>query len=118
VQRQWFTRRVRPSEVRLYVRKRSSIYERVGRLRSGRWTIWVRRVLLYQPLLEALNARNRGKLNNAQDALIGVTAIARGLTLVTDDSDLAAAVAERGGQVMSFHKFVAPDGEAINETAQ
>lgn len=52
----------------------------------------------YQPLLSALIARNGGKQNNAQDALIGVTAITRGMTLVTNDADLAASVQELGGR--------------------
>jgi hypothetical protein len=40
---------------------------------------------LYQPMLAALNVRNGGKANNVMDTLIGGTAIARGLTLVTND---------------------------------
>jgi predicted nucleic acid-binding protein len=62
---------------------------------------------LYQPLLAALNERNGAKSNNPQDALIGVTAISRGLTLVTNDADLAATVREMGGDVMSFEAFIA-----------
>jgi predicted nucleic acid-binding protein len=62
---------------------------------------------LYQPLLAALNARNGGKRNNAQDALIGVTAIARGMILVTNDADLAEAVRGLGGAAVSFENFLA-----------
>ncbi|MEA3197457.1 MAG: hypothetical protein QOF32_1509 [Gammaproteobacteria bacterium] len=66
---------------------------------------------LYQPLLSALNARNGGKRNNQQDALIGVTAIAREMILVTNDADLAAAVQELGGVALPFESFIAPDPE-------
>ena len=62
--------------------------------------------LPYQPLLEELNARNGSKKNNPHDALIGVTALARNMTLVTDDIDLGAVVREFGGAVESFAEFI------------
>ena len=60
---------------------------------------------LYQPIVEALNAKNGRKANNAHDALIAETAIRNNLTLVTEDCDLAAVAAEHGGSVVNFSEF-------------
>jgi predicted nucleic acid-binding protein len=51
---------------------------------------------LYYSLRSALDARNKGKLNNSHDALIAEVAIGKGWVLLTADSDLAK-VAERHG---------------------
>ena len=59
----------------------------------------------YEPLLAALHARNGSKKNNPHDALIGVTALDRNMTLFTDDIDLAAVVREFGGTAESFAEF-------------
>ncbi len=42
---------------------------------------------MYAAFLAALDARNGGRSNNSKDALIGVTALARDMVLVTDDRD-------------------------------
>jgi predicted nucleic acid-binding protein len=44
--------------------------------------------------------------SNDRAAVIGATAMARGLTLVTDDRELAAAVRGLGGHVISFADFM------------
>lgn len=56
----------------------------------------------FELMLDALNIRNGSKANNARDILIGLTALARGYTLVTNDADLSAVVSEFGGAVISF----------------
>ena len=61
----------------------------------------------YPDLLQRLNAANGGKDNNCHDALIGVTALKRKLTLVTNDRDLARAIREMGGTPVTFEDFVA-----------
>jgi predicted nucleic acid-binding protein len=63
--------------------------------------------LNYTSLLSILNTVNKAKANNSKDALIGATALAHGMVLVTDDGDLAAAVGARGGTVMAFAEFLA-----------
>jgi hypothetical protein len=61
---------------------------------------------LYQSLHQKLDARNGGKPNNVKDALIGVTALVRALTLVTNDRDLAEVTRELGGDAITFEDFV------------
>ncbi len=75
----------------------------------SRWneSEWSKPDGVFGPLLYALNARNGSKPNNTQDALIGATAIARGLVLVTNDVDLADEVRKFGGEAISFESFVA-----------
>ena|SRR6516165_9850677 len=55
--------------------------------------------LTVQALKSALDARNHGKMNNANDALIGELAIKKGFTLLTADRDLNTVVESHGGQV-------------------
>ena len=61
----------------------------------------------YGRMLESLNRRNSSKSNNAQDVLTAITALRRGLTLVTDDADLAAVLREFAGRALSFSEFAA-----------
>ena len=61
---------------------------------------------LYQPMLAALDTRNGAKANNSKEALIGVTAIARGLVLVTNDRRQGEAGRELGGEAISFDDFL------------
>jgi predicted nucleic acid-binding protein len=61
----------------------------------------------YDLVLAGLNQRNGGKPNNAQDALIAVTALKRSLLLVTNDGDLAETMRERRGSVTTYEEFVA-----------
>jgi len=53
-----------------------------------------------------LNARNRNQSNNHHDALIAVTAFTRGMTLVTDDRDLADELRAYDGEAISFDEFI------------
>ncbi|MFC4311237.1 type II toxin-antitoxin system VapC family toxin [Steroidobacter flavus] len=62
---------------------------------------------LYDKVLTSLSKRNNNKDNNVRDVLIGVTAIKRGLTLVTNDRDLATVVREHGGNSISFEELLA-----------
>jgi predicted nucleic acid-binding protein len=64
---------------------------------------------VYESLVRTLNTRNGSKANNARDALIGVTAIAEGMTLVTNDRDQGAVVRELGGRAVSFDAFLTGD---------
>ncbi len=59
---------------------------------------------LYEPIVKALDAKNGGKGNNVQDALIAETAIRNNLTLVTEDGDLAIIARGNGGNVIDFVK--------------
>ena len=61
----------------------------------------------YDTMLESLNARNRGRQNNAQDILIAVTALIRGYALVTNDRHLAEVLRDAGGIALAFEDFVA-----------
>ena len=58
-------------------------------------------------MLASLNERNRAKPNNQMDALIGITALRRNLTLVTNDRDLLEVVREFGGSAMTSEEFLA-----------
>jgi predicted nucleic acid-binding protein len=53
----------------------------------------------YNDVRAALDARNRRKANNPQDALIAESALKNGWTLLTADRDLADVVEDRGGTV-------------------
>lgn len=57
---------------------------------------------LYEKLKTALDSRNKGKSNNAQDALIAEVAIANDHTLLTADYDLAEVAKDHGGKVRYF----------------
>lgn len=52
-------------------------------------------------MLAALNSRNKGKKNNAQDVLIAETALLNQLALVTADADLAEVMKMFGGKVVT-----------------
>lgn len=54
----------------------------------------------YDALRAALDSRNGGRTNNVADALIAEAAMAEGHTLVTADSDLAAAAQAHGCAVL------------------
>ena len=57
-------------------------------------------------ILYGLNARNRNKSNNDHDALIAVTALTRGMTLFTDDKDLAEELRAHDGEAISSDEFI------------
>lgn len=63
----------------------------------------------YPAMLERLNALNGNKANNHRDILIGVTALKRRYTLVTNDGDLSRVMREFGGNVMTFEEFTGED---------
>jgi predicted nucleic acid-binding protein len=58
--------------------------------------------VFFKILKDALHTANGGKRNNTHDALIGETSVANGFTLLTCDFDLAEAVRQQGGLVVSF----------------
>jgi len=58
----------------------------------------------FKSLLETLNSKKK-KPNNFRDALIGETAINRGLVLVTDDVDFREALTQCGGSSISWNEF-------------
>ncbi len=58
-------------------------------------------------IAESAKKEPRDPRNQPRDALIAVTAIKSGLTLVTNDRDLSQATAEAGGQVITFEEFCA-----------
>ena len=60
----------------------------------------------YLAILELLNNKNKGKENNAQDALIADTAISHGLVLVTEDRHLRDVLAEVGGSTADLDEFL------------
>jgi len=57
---------------------------------------------LYGTLKAELDSLNKGKANNAQDALIAEVAIANGYTLLTADYHLAVVARKYGGTVSYF----------------
>lgn len=57
---------------------------------------------LYAKLKAELDSLNKGKANNAQDALIAEVAIANGYTLLTADYHLAQVARKYGGTVRYF----------------
>ena len=57
-------------------------------------------------LQDSLHAKNHNQKNNAQDALIGATALSRNMILVTDNDDLAMSLLELGGASIVFSDFV------------
>jgi len=60
----------------------------------------------YEQLLQRLNELNKSKLNNVQDALIDETALTNGITLVTEDQDLAQVITEFGGFVCNLQDVI------------
>jgi predicted nucleic acid-binding protein len=61
----------------------------------------------YPAMLTRLNQLNGSKPNNAQDILIGVTALKRGYVLVTEDGDLTTLMREFGGHTIRYEDFAA-----------
>ena len=57
---------------------------------------------IYSSLRAALDARNKNKPNNAQDALIAEVAIKNGCVLLTADGDLAQVAEGHGCKVLHF----------------
>jgi predicted nucleic acid-binding protein len=57
---------------------------------------------LFMALKQELDTLNRGKANNARDALIAETAIANAFTLITADGHLKLAAERHGGSVLFF----------------
>ena len=84
-----------------------SIFSRVlcEELPTESWVLGISRLdevklsdgVLYEQLLQKLNKLNKAKRNNRQDTLIAETAMANGITLVTDDHDLSQAISALGG---------------------
>jgi predicted nucleic acid-binding protein len=64
----------------------------------------------YPEIVARLDAANGGKRNNCQDALIGATVLKNGLTLVTNDRDLATVLKEMGGSATTFEEFIGHAG--------
>ena len=60
---------------------------------------------LWKPIRDALDLKKR-KRNNIQDALIAETAIRRGFTLVTEDTNLVEVTNSYGGQCISFQDMM------------
>jgi predicted nuclease of predicted toxin-antitoxin system len=52
-----------------------------------------------------LNSKKQHR-NNQNDAIIGATAIANNLTLITDDINLAKCIRERRCVALSFSEFI------------
>lgn len=61
---------------------------------------------LYTQIKTNLDALNKGKRNNVQDALIAETSIKGGYILVTDDTDLVEVTKEYGGKCMSLDELL------------
>lgn len=61
---------------------------------------------LYNAILRELNAKNNGKSNNKEDALIAETAIKNRLILVTHDKDLFAVVTKLQGAATNIYALV------------
>jgi predicted nucleic acid-binding protein len=57
-------------------------------------------------MLQRLNERNKGKVNNLQGVLIAETALANNLTLVTQDKDLSQVIAEFGGSTCRLQDII------------
>ena len=61
---------------------------------------------LYSKILQKLGQLNAKKPNNTKDALIGETALANNITLVTEDRDLAQVISEFGGLVCRMQDVI------------
>lgn len=57
---------------------------------------------VYVNLRGDLDARNKGKANNIQDALIGEVALVNSYTLITEDRDLADVMRSNGAHVIQL----------------
>ena len=60
---------------------------------------------LYTPIKADLDALNKGKNNNVEDALIAETAIKDGYVLVTDDEDLATITRKYRGECLGVQEL-------------
>ena len=87
--------------------------ERIVPTESAVWDVsrwdeakWPSSDNLYTPIKTSLDARNKGKRNNVQDALIAETSIKGGYILVTDDTDLVEVTKEYGGKCMSLDELL------------
>jgi hypothetical protein len=67
---------------------------------------WGKEDGLFEDMLKALNALNKGKGNNNKDILIAETAIRNEYTLVTDDRHLATVTRQFGGRVISSEDYL------------
>jgi hypothetical protein len=67
---------------------------------------------LYLAIKEGLDALNKGKRNNVQDALIAETSIQGDYLLVTDDTHLIEVTKRYGGKCISIEKILANDSAA------
>ena len=57
-------------------------------------------------IIQRLNAKNKSKKNNGQDALIAETALKNRYTLVTNDGDLREVMQDMGGIAMSVQELL------------
>ena len=73
---------------------------------------WTGNDNLYTPIKADLDALNKSKRNNVQDALIAETSIKGGYVLVTDDTHLIEVTKRYGGRCMSIDELVANDPAA------
>ena len=87
--------------------------ERIVPTESAVWDIsrcdeakWPSSDNLYTQIKTNLDALNKGKRNNVQDALIAETSIKGGYILVTDDTDLVEVTKEYGGKCMSLDELL------------
>lgn len=66
---------------------------------------------LYTPIKADLDALNKSKRNNVQDALIAETSMKGGYLLVTDDTHLIEVTKRYGGRCVSIEELLA-NGQA------
>lgn len=73
---------------------------------------WTANDNLYTPIKTDLDALNKSKRNNVQDALIAETSIKGGYLLVTDDTHLIEVTRRYGGRCISIEELLASDPTA------
>ena len=74
----------------------------VSRWGAAKWTA---NDNLFTPIKTSLDALNKGKHNNVQDALIAETSIKGGYVLVTDDAHLIDVTKRYGGTCISIEEL-------------
>jgi len=86
--------------------------ERIVPTESAVWDVsawdqakWSANDNLYTPIKADLDALNKGKKNNVEDALIAETAIKDGYVLVTDDEHLAAVAKKYRSKCLSVEEL-------------
>lgn len=86
--------------------------ERIVPTNSAVWDVsawdqakWSANDNIYTPIKADLDALNKGKKNNVEDALIAETAIKDGYALVTDDEHLAAVAKKYHGECLSVQEL-------------